>query len=384
MINLSAQTDYRNGYIITHSQDTIRGLIDLRSETLNMKKCSFKKNEKDAVTEYTANDILGYQIENGKYFISKHVQTKEFNDTVFVEFLLKGIYNLYFYKNTNYAAYYIENNEGQLIELRSVEKIVEQNSRKYMITDKRYIGLLNIALADCPELKNKIAQTDFTHKSLIQITKKYHSYKCTDEACIVYEKKLPVLKVEIAPLFGTALSKIAIGTKLKDKQFDPVFSSFWGIAFDFKIPHINDKISLYSEITYSKEHHTGTLKRNFYELTVKTTQFDIKTSSLSTGVAVKYTYPKGWFRPVMYGGLIGKHFFNSNYERSDMQLSDSFSKDFIIFGLGFQGGAGAEFILSNRLKSFLSCSYKYTFHHDKLRSINIHTSALAFTTGLIF
>jgi hypothetical protein len=56
--------------------------------------------------------------------------------------------------------------------------------------------------ADAPEFQKKAEFVELNRKSLIKISKGYHNYVCKDSQCVVYEKSLPPIKVEIGPNFG--------------------------------------------------------------------------------------------------------------------------------------------------------------------------------------
>ena len=149
LFNASAQSDFRPGFIITNSLDTVHGLVDYRGEVRNMKTCIFKESIEDEAKEFLPGDILGYRFANtGKFFVTKRINTEELNDYVFVEFLLKGITNLYYYKNNTYSAYFVDSEETELLELNNKIIEVEKNGITYTKVDNKYIGVLIYALAE--------------------------------------------------------------------------------------------------------------------------------------------------------------------------------------------------------------------------------------------
>ena len=85
---LNGQTDFRPGYVIQNSGDTLFGKIDYRSDIIMNSKCKFKNNE-NIIIEYSPKDIFAYRIIDGKYYISKAIN----NNTYFLEFLIKGKVN---------------------------------------------------------------------------------------------------------------------------------------------------------------------------------------------------------------------------------------------------------------------------------------------------
>ena len=70
---LYAQTDFRPGYVITNSNDTLYGEIDYRGDRLMSEVCKFRSNGRDIV-EYTPYDIAAYRFTDSKYFVESYVQ----------------------------------------------------------------------------------------------------------------------------------------------------------------------------------------------------------------------------------------------------------------------------------------------------------------------
>ena len=94
-IHFYGQENYKPGYIITNSHDTIKGYI--LSVNINpYKECRFKKNIKDKPKVFFPDQIYAYRYnENGRFYISK--DTPEQNDTTkyFLEFMIQGKANIY-------------------------------------------------------------------------------------------------------------------------------------------------------------------------------------------------------------------------------------------------------------------------------------------------
>ena len=119
--SVQAQRDYRKGYIITNRQDTIYGWIDYRGDIRNSKVCSFKKTENDQATEYSPSDILAYRFIDSKFYVSKNVGTADAPNQVFLEYLVNGLANLYYFRDENSNDHYYIENDGRFIELSRPE-----------------------------------------------------------------------------------------------------------------------------------------------------------------------------------------------------------------------------------------------------------------------
>ncbi|TCO08407.1 hypothetical protein [Natronoflexus pectinivorans] len=388
-ISLSAQSDFRAGYIITNSMDTIHGFIDHRGEIRNMRICSFKESIEGPEKEFLPGEIYGYRFNSGKFYISKEINTEEVNDIVFVEFLLMGISNLYYYRNSSYNAYFIETEDKELLELRRSIDEIQRDGRVYRRSNDSYQGVLNYAFSDYPEIRNEIFKTDFSHKSLIQITRRYHDYKCSDEACIIFEKRLPVLRVEIKPMIGYALSGITFkNTQVDHINFQMSSSSFAGIALNFIAPRWNEKTSFLVNLTFNEDYYYGSLSQGINSIN---SYYHIYNTNLISSFSLKYTYPGNQIKPELFVGLFGKTILKSDTEfyterfssynqrvRTTRLDDESFRK----FTKGVTGGIGIEYNLLKKLRAFSNFSYYYGIS-SQVQIESIFTS-YRFSTGLTF
>nr|WP_319401007.1 hypothetical protein [uncultured Carboxylicivirga sp.] len=389
--NIVAQVDFRPGYIITNSLDTVTGLLDYRGDVRNMKVCSFKENETGDVIQYKPTDIYGYRFESGKYYVSKYLEDKSVKDTVFVEFLLKGIYNLYFYKNPNYLAYYIDSRDGGLLVLDNDEMIIEKKGTKYVKHSNRYIGLLRYTFNDCPEIQRDIVGASLSHKSLINITKKYHEYKCDGEQCIIYEKKIPVLTVDIEPFVGYSLSKMSLKQLgvVEDMDLDLSHSFSYGLALNLNLPRFNEKMSVAFNFQMNDDNYYGTSFIDHNRVYNDKYYCDIKTKSLLTGIELRYTYPKGNFRPELFIGGCFNYLLDSDMSLTkesvvnDRVITKKDQLDFLNnSNRGLTGGVGLKYRLFNKVNVFnrLRCVY---VNEKQKHEVKLNTVSYCLSMGVI-
>lgn len=386
-----AQTNFQPGYIINNTSDTIHGYIDNRSEIRNMRVCEFRTTENSETIEYFPGDIQGYRFNTGKYFISKHLQTKNINDTVFVEFLLKGINNLYFYIKPNFNAYYLESEKTGLVELEENEVEIEKDGQVYLAKQKRYIGWLTYAFSDCKEILEEINKTNLNHKNLIQISKKYHDYVCTDEACIIYEKKLSVLRIEIKPLIGLAISDISYRNTLFDQvKFQQSAAPTLGVGFNIFIPRFNDKFSLQTNLAFRKDYFYGEEVLTHELNTRKANYYHIHNTNMQLSLGLKYTYPKGRFRPEFQVGAFDiiplknriTHYEEVNY----LNTINTSKHNYEVFSsnqFGLFGAIGVEYKVYKNLKLFNNIMYGSAFELSRIIETQSYKSCVQLSIGLI-
>lgn len=182
------QYNFKSGYVITHELDTMSGLIDTKSLGSLSKSCSFKPSETAEITEYLPGQLVSFNITGEKYFVSKNIGNEDEESFYFLEFLVDGIVDLYVIREGVDNRFFIEK-EGEVHELKSEPFETKTDDGKTYVTDgNQYIGAMNYLLSDAPKLRSSIANAEFKHKSLINITTKYHDATCSEYDCIDYSK----------------------------------------------------------------------------------------------------------------------------------------------------------------------------------------------------
>ncbi|MCZ4694082.1 hypothetical protein DWB61_02730 [Ancylomarina euxinus] len=189
---LNAQSNFKKGFVITNSNDTIQGEIDYRGDISMNKKCRFKNG--DNLVTYTPDDISAYKFIDGKYFVSKNFQ----GEKSFFEFLIKGQVSIYFHKNLKGRHYYIEKDGLGIRKITYEENLKYQGDKIYSYGSTKHIGIFNIYMQDAPSLKSRISRLkELSHKSLIKLATDYNNIVCGEGVCLAYKKKSPTIKVNI-------------------------------------------------------------------------------------------------------------------------------------------------------------------------------------------
>lgn len=195
---INAQTDFRPGYIIPLSGDTIFGKIDYRGDLTMGKLCKFKSND-GQISDYSPNDISAYRFIDSRYFVSRELS----GNKVFLEFLVKGEVNIYYFREASGDHYYLDSDVYRLIEIPYSEGIRREDGKDYYFESTKHIGILKYYMKDAPELAAKINNIKKPeHSTLISIAEDYHNAVCKDEECIVFKKKQLLFKVNFEALFG--------------------------------------------------------------------------------------------------------------------------------------------------------------------------------------
>ena len=343
-----SQTDFRPGFYITWNNDTVYGLVDYRGENRNSSFCIFKENQESEPIQFEPSEIQAYRFVDSKYFVSKKINTTEGEKQVFVEFLVNGIKDLFYYDN----AYFIEGENGVLIKLKDeIKDEYIEGKGTFRHETFEYIGVLKAIFADCKEIQSQIDKAKLEHKSLINLTKKYHNYVCDDEKCIIYEKQLPLLKFYIAPQIGGEASSLQFDSGLFSKfDFVQTYYPSLGFVISTSLPKISEKLSLDIGIDIGKSDYYGYYK-NELDFAIEYNDAHINLVSLQPSGALKYTFPKGKIRPTFALGLLSNFFISKDLrvireieykntvvtsEITDIQVASNFIGGFVQLGCNYQ------------------------------------------------
>jgi hypothetical protein len=321
-ISVIAQTNYIPGYIVTLEGDSIKGMVDSRGAIRNANKCSYKKDSDSERTEYLPGEIKAYGFVDGKYYVSKVILFKQDTVTVFLEYLINGIVDVYFFRDMEDNHYYIEKEDMKLTVLDDKDKIVEIEGKKFLKKNNQYIGVLKYVFNESPEIQKKTESLSLNHNNLIKIAKDYHGYVCEGEECIVYEKKKHKVKFGIAPIIGIDFHKLKGDREAMRTIFDtesnfsilPEEFTLKSTNFDYSLgaigsltlPSLNENLALNLQVKYGKYKISGEaiLASGRMETLIA------EGNDLMNNLYFSYTFPKGMFRPVFLAGFSYSIFTN--------------------------------------------------------------------------
>ncbi|MCB0667852.1 MAG: hypothetical protein KDC80_18620 [Saprospiraceae bacterium] len=196
-----AQQDFRPGFIITLTGDTIKGHIDYRPPISNASVCHFRRENSNEVSKFNPEEIKAYRYNDSKFYISKELTIGGITSRHFLEYLVDGIVELYYLASKFKDAYYIEK-EGIFYEVKNEDRTFRKDNKIYKSVKKEYVGTLKYLMRETPDLFDKIDKSDFNHKDFVALSQEYHESICPDYDCITYVKssdKLHDIKWRIHP-----------------------------------------------------------------------------------------------------------------------------------------------------------------------------------------
>lgn len=225
---------------------------------------------------------------------------------LFLEVLVHGSTNLYFYNDGADFHYFVEKADGRLYEFTKDQSFAYIDGKVHAFGTNMYTGLMRAAFADCPKIFSAIEVTSLDDISLIKLVSTYNNCnsKGGEGKSISYKTQLPGVKIKFAPFvsisdatlrFNNTYSFITIPNKIGN-------SPTIGFLMNTTFPRINEQLSLQISAEYGQN--------KFYDNTISPANqgaedISINITSVKGKGGLKYTYPKGKIRPtLMVGGNI--------------------------------------------------------------------------------
>ncbi|MEM6343427.1 MAG: hypothetical protein AAF927_06085 [Bacteroidota bacterium] len=235
--SLWAQQNFRAAYLIKLDGDTLYGEVDSRGDEKMGFQCRFRARKKAAVQLFTPTEIAAFRFINGKYFVAKEVVDGSF----FLEFMIKGKINLYYRRDEKGDHYYLQKENEPIEKLEYEEKFVKREGKKYLYQTKKHIRQLHQYTDRLSEFAAGIERMDKpSYRPMLTLAEDYHNTVCPDEACIIYAKDLPFLKLNFE-----------LGAGLNNWTLAPEFGlTHYRLGAYIWLPRANENLYLKTGLAY--------------------------------------------------------------------------------------------------------------------------------------
>jgi hypothetical protein len=381
LIKVSAQVDYRPGYVISSQGDTIQGSIDYRNWLQNPRAISFRPSAQSVDHTYKPLEIRAFGVAGDVYEsaivqvdvsptsvgeLSENPEPQLVSDTAFIRALITGEKSLFLYHTSNHHSgkneqLYIRNN-GQwelLIYKKYLRKKTDsrQNTQDFVASNNRYVRQLAVYLQECPSIQKKMRGLRYGGANLERLFRTY--YQCTT-ATPAYEKKPDKQLLEFGVLAGGVLTsikfKVADGTRYSPfapASFSNDFTFTGGLFLDIVRARNNRKWSLNNELVYTSfESETTNYTQIPTDFSHLYTRINLEYSYLKLNTMVRFKYPVGKVYLFANAGISNGIMLSGSDRRTDvrklsgsttMTESKAFDNGVESYELGFLGSLGARY-----------------------------------------
>ena len=223
--------DYRAGYVITNSNDSITGYVSYGSGKKNLGRCSFKVSRKSAAVQYLPSELKSYGIYGDKKYLSlTHSEESIPEGKIFARVLAEGPLCLY----RHGQLFLVKKDKVFTLPLPKNERIDTENGPRIK-EDKRYVGILNQLLADCNLTASESA---YAESDLTKLIDAYN--QCKGQKPISKNRK-PIVKMNYQLFAGYVQSNMTMDL-FDDVNFNPSYTVIGGLGADVSSPRIFDRL----------------------------------------------------------------------------------------------------------------------------------------------
>jgi len=355
---VSAQINFKKGYIITNGNDTVYGRINDGGATRNAKVCLFKEDKGKKLVKYHPGDIMAYRIIGDKHYVSREVNKNGLPVPTFLEVLIDGKVKLYHYLKGRKTSFYIEKQASdQLVGLTN-EKLSElfkplpdtpvSYSKNYYLTNTAYLDTLSSLFRDDQKIQTKIINVGYYRKSLMTITKQYIKDVCAEEDCITYEKQIIPYRPRFGLFTGHQVSQVSfypVDNQSQRIMTNSIISNPMGAFINFPLPIRYQGFSVQFEFVDHRIHYT----QNFTSPYIR--GIELNATALTFPISLKYELAREKFTPSISIG------FENNYIRSAGWRREPGDRG------GFFGDIGLDYKIYKKLSVFANLRVESRNHN---------------------
>lgn len=278
------QDYFREGFIISLNQDTLKGEVAYRTKSSNYKTCLFRSSEGEK--EYTTYQISGYG------FVNENFYTSEIVDSSFVEVLVSGKISLYKLDN-----FYLVKKGDNVYPLESKTKEANIDGTFGYVESNQWRGAMLYLINDClPNSSATVSHMRFEEKSLTKLVNKYNG--CTGDEFEVFKETKPWSAFGYGISVGLTNSRLIVSDPFNEyKHLKDTYSSVdlgFGLIAELRFPRLSENFAFqlepnYLKVSFSDLKIIGNTTQHLYE-----THIDLTT--LSVPLIIKMTTPLQHFR----------------------------------------------------------------------------------------
>lgn len=379
-----SQSDYREGYIINLSNDTIQGFINNKGNLKSLTKCRFKSSLQGSSVDYSPEEINAFRIYDRGYYVSMEVDIDGKKENYFLEKLIEGIVDIYYYSVINEGFYLLQTEDGEIYELKNTRVNVTIDDGSYTRHKKEYVSMLRYLFSDSPDVVRKVDQLSFESNAMIDIAQTYHNDVCDDYACIVYAKKKSGMKLKPGLYAGYSVSSFSLESqyfKSMNRAYSKSHDFLVGLFLNISHPDISERFSI--QLGLNLQDGKYVYDTSYYSL-----------SYLKVPFSIKYSYPVKKIKPSLQVGMAYNKWLRHeaiNVIRKEVK-GDAIQDR--TYQYGFLIGLDFSYELSKRLSLFTQFRYEkyrgkllnYYSRESLIVSENVKSKSdfISFSLGLKF
>ena len=309
-----AQSNFKPGYIVKTSGDTLRGEVDARSEQRNRILCRFRPGKEGAVSEYQPAQLQAYGYSDGKNYQSRSLPIVP-PQRGFLQVVASGRVSIYRTvqaddRDLYYAAKSSDSTLRPLIQ-RDTAMMVYSTAAgrevKTMVRSYPFRSQLAMLMADCPRVQPLLSSMELREQKLVQVAANYNV--CVGDA-VPPPNLLSKNKPSFTLLAGALQSGIVLADNDQDIRLKADPELMLGMGLGVKSRFLHYKLSVLLQALYVKQKYYKAYQANgeglFSNELVKKEAL-VNFTSIRVPLQLRYTILQGRIRPYVQAGFIAAY-----------------------------------------------------------------------------
>jgi hypothetical protein len=323
-----AQADFRAGYIVPLSGDTVRGLADYRGGLRSAELCRFRPAAGAEAVSYTPAQLRGYGFESGRHYRAQllaAIDSVQYQATppprlVFMEVLASGPLNLYQLRSkAGVDRYFVApaaSTAGPATELIPFRNPGSDYLTRAYLRANLYRGVLTELMTDCPAVRIEVGSVPFTTNALTSLVQRYNACRtpAASSATASVSSPSPAVparpvarpneRVKLSVVAGIERAHFAVtGVSFLAKGNFVTTAPLIGLGLTIPFASISEKLSLRIEALVEHQGYEDTVfdipgfSVNNYG------RVQLRLTYLRVPLLLRYTYPVGKLRPFAQAGV---------------------------------------------------------------------------------
>ncbi|HEY0741689.1 MAG TPA: outer membrane beta-barrel protein [Chryseosolibacter sp.] len=379
-LTAAGQAGFRDGYVITLTNDSIKTQVEIGASHANYTVCTTKQN--DVIKGYRPSEIKAYGVYGGRSFQSGIL------DDVFVEVLISGELAVYKYNSSFHIKkadriFSPEEKEIEATRTDAAGNVIASGT----VIDTRWKGQLASLINDCKISENTLRNIQLTERKLVALALEYNA--CRGETSVVHKSSEPWTRVALGLNVGitnTTLTPVS-GASYEYEYFPDSYNSWnptFGAFLSLSAPKIDGRLAFHIGANVTGASFNSYVVRNnpYDNVTEYTTR--IRMTVLSFPISMHYEFTNGKFSPFVEAGFSYDRILSGHSDVTalvrrqagiEREYRDALTFRKSQFGLGV--GAG---IVMNTLKKYrpsLTLNYYSTSQMNDDPALRVRGSRMA-------
>lgn len=380
-----AQKEFKEGFVVTLENDTIRGLVKYRGG----EKVQFMASSGSEVIKYAPTEIHSFRAEGEPYFISKELDEEGSVKVVFAELLFRGAANVYFHKGTSRHYYYEIGSEPPLEVTLKPTRLQDENGALYNQPSKT-VGRLKVMMSEFPEIFPVVDDLKINRNSIVNLAKTYHELNTTDSPEVFEAEIKRETAINFSVHGGMAINKLNWSNRfLTDSRTGPVFDFRMEIQ---PILHYIPGLKVQTGIgiqTFNEFAVTDTV--DYWSLNVggmsgwvsdSTSIEQLEAIALRIPVMMSQDFSISNLSFYINGGVMNKFIVNQNEEVEIRLFNERLGTPMPKYLIGLSGALGFKFNERNKHPLYIEASTDWMRSTDTNENRRMKMTSFIFQVGM--